>query len=102
MSGIPLILIILPLLFQIIVGRKAIGETISLKFGSVCFMSFILQIIFSSISFYVASYNMQAPDGQNYRCGMWMVGFIGLVLIASFLLIVTMIIQYFIKKSYEN
>lgn len=97
-----LILLILPLLFQIIAGRKAIGETISLQFSTVCFMSFILQIIFSIISFYVLSHNMQTPDGQNYRCGMWMVGFIGLILIFSFILIVTMIIQYFIKKSYEN
>ncbi|MDA6069563.1 hypothetical protein NJT12_08025 [Flavobacterium sp. AC] len=65
-------------------------------------MNFILQIIFSILSFYAASYNMQTLNGQNYRCGMWIVGFIGLLLISSFLLIATMIIQYFIKRSYQN
>jgi hypothetical protein len=47
----PLILIILPLLFQIIAGRKAIGETISLKFGTVCLISFFFANSFIDSSF---------------------------------------------------
>lgn len=101
----PLILIILPLLFQIIIGRKAIGETISLKFGTVCFISVILQIILSVVSFCIASYKLNKYFEQNpngFRCGMGFLGLIMMSLLLSFILIVVIIIQYFIKRSYEK
>lgn len=101
----PIILIILPLLFQIIVGRKAIGETISLTFRTVCFISFISQVALSLIAFSVATYNFnkfleQNPD--SVRCGMGFLGLISLSFILTFILIIVMIIQYFIKRSYEK
>lgn len=98
---ISLILIILPLLFQIIFGRKAIGETISFSFTEVCFISFVLQIIFAILSFKIASYDFTDNHGQS-RCGMWIMGLLGLVFISIILLIVIIIIQYFIKRSYEK
>lgn len=98
-----LILIILPLLFQIIAGRKAIGETISLKFGMVCLISFILQIVLSIASFYVTSYPYtQNLADREYRCGMWMLGWIVSCMFFFLLLFITIIIQYFIKRSYEK
>lgn len=101
----PLILIILPLFFQIIIGRKAIGETISLKFETVCFISLLLQIILSIISFFIASYNLNKYFEQNpngFRCGMGIVGLIIMSLLLTFILIIVIIIQYYIKKSYED
>ncbi|MFH6994031.1 hypothetical protein [Flavobacterium sp. FlaQc-48] len=101
----PLILIIIPLLFQIIIGRKAIGETISLKFGMVCLISLIAQIVLSILSFYIVSYNFnkyfeQNPDSS--RCGIPLLGFIMLSFLFIVILIIVIIIQYFIKRSYEK
>lgn len=101
----PLILIILPLLFQIIIGRKAIGESISLKFGTVCFISFSAQLVLSIIAFYVASYNSnqyfeQHPD--SFRCGMGTLGLVMLSLLLAIILIIVITIQYSIKRSYEK
>lgn len=101
----PLILIILPLLFQIIFGRKAIGETISLTFRTVCFISFISQIAFSIIAFSLEAYNFNKYLEQNpdsVRCGMGFLGFITLSFLLTFILIIVIIIQYFIKRSYEK
>jgi NADH:ubiquinone oxidoreductase subunit 6 (subunit J) len=105
LENIPLILIILPLLFQIIAGRKAIGETISLKFGTVCLISLIAQIIVPVLSFYIATYNANKYTEQNpnsLKCGMEFVGLFMLAFLFSFILIVTIIIQYCIKRSYEK
>jgi len=101
----PLILIILPLLFQIIAGRKAIGETISLKFGTVCLISFFSQIVLSIIAFYVSSYNFNNFLEQNpnsFRCGMGFLGLVMLSLLLTFILVIVIIVQYKIKKSYEK
>ncbi len=101
----PLILIILPLIFQLIFGRKAIAESISLKFRTVCLISFISQIVLSIMAFYVASYNFNQYLEQNpnsFRCGMGFLGLIVLSLLLTFILVVVVIIQYFIKRSYEK
>jgi len=101
----PLILIILPLLFQIIVGRKAIGETISLKFRIVCLISIMSQIVLSILAFYVALYDLNKYFEQNAssnRCGMGLLGIIMQSLLFTLILIVIIIIQYFIKRSYEK
>ena len=99
----PLIFIILPLIFQIIFGRKAIGEDIKIKFGTICIMSFILQIILSIASFTIISYNINKRiESHEFACGMPIVGLFVLTLFFTLILIITMIIQYFIKKSYEK
>ena len=99
----PLILIVLPLLFQIIFGRKAIGGDIKLKFGEICVISFLFQISLTIISFSIASYNFEKNlEGHGYRCGMGLLGIIVLSFFFTIFLITTMLIQYYIKKSYEN
>lgn len=98
-----LILVILPLIFQIVFGRKAIGESIKLKFGRVCIISLILQLIFALISFKIILYNLNKRiESHEFACGMPLVGLFVITLFFSFFLIITIIIQYFIKKSYEK
>jgi len=94
-----LILILLPLLFQIIYGRKAIGEDIKLSFGTICLISFFSQIAVTVIDFFIIANVLQR---NNNACGMPLVGLIKISLFFTFLLIVTIIVQYFIKKSYER
>lgn len=99
----PLILIILPLVFQIIFGRKAIAESITLEFGTVSMISIILQIALTIIAFIIASNNFQEQlQGQPYRCGMGFIGIFMLSFLFSVILVIVIIVQYYIKKSYEE
>ncbi len=100
MQGIlSLVLIIAPLVFQIIYGRKGIGEDIKLNFGTVCLISFSGQILFTIISIFITGNLLQK---KGIHCGMPIVGIIGLSIFFTFILFVTILIQYFIKKSYEK
>lgn len=99
----PIILIILPLIFQIIYGRKAIGEDIKWPFGTVCIISFLSQIILSFVSFSIAVYNFNKTFKENeFRCGTGLVAFAFLIFIFTIFLLITMIVQYFIKRSYKK
>jgi hypothetical protein len=94
-----LILIILPLLFQIIFGRKAIGRDIKLSFGTVCLISFLGQITFTIVLFNIITYYLKK---NNNLCGMPLVGLVTVSLFFSLILFITMIIQDRIKKSYGD
>lgn len=98
-----LILIILPLFFQIIFGRKAIAESITLEFGTISMISIILQIVLTIIAFLIASNNFEEPhNGNTYRCGMGIIGIFMLSFLFSIILVIVIIVQYNIKKSYEE
>ena len=98
-----LILIAAPLIFQIVMGRKAIGEDIRMKFGQVCLLSFALQVVLSIAGFFIFySGFVQDVEDNEFRCGMPLVGLIFLILIFSFLLFLVMIIQFFIKRRYDK
>jgi uncharacterized membrane protein len=94
-----LVLIILPLLFQIIFGRKAIGGDIKLSFGSICLISFFGQILLTIFTFKLIVYYLEK---YHNACGMALVGLIMMSLFFSIILFITMIIQERIRKSYEN
>ena len=94
-----IILIILPLLFQIIFGRKAIGGDIKLSFGAVCLISFLGQILLTISAFKLIVYYLEK---NNNACGMPLVGLVMLSLLFSVILFITMLIQDRIRKSYED
>jgi hypothetical protein len=94
-----IILIILPLFFQIIFGRKAIGEDIKLTFWEVCLISFFSQFLLTLADLYLMVCMLQ-KDGIT--CGLPLAGLIMISLFFTIILIITIIIQYFIKKSYES
>jgi hypothetical protein len=104
MFGIPsFILLALPLLFQIIFGRKAIRDDIKVKFGTICLVSFVLQILLFFISFSIASTNQEKRIAEEkFACGMEITGTIVFSLLFSFFLLIAIIIQNSIKKSYAN
>lgn len=95
----PLILILLPLLFQIIFGRKAIGGDIKLRFGTVCFISILGQIVLTIVALNLIVYYLQK---NNNPCGMPLVGLVMVSLFFSGILFITILIQDRIKKSYGN
>ncbi|OCB78336.1 hypothetical protein B0A79_22000 [Flavobacterium piscis] len=92
-----IILIFLPLLFQIIFGRKAIGGDIKLSFGTVCLISFLGQILSTILEFNIILSNLQK---NNNFCGLPLVGLITVSLFLTFILIITIFIQDRIRKSY--
>jgi len=94
-----IILIILPLLFQIIFGRKAIGGDIKLSFGAVCVISFFSQILLTFFAFKLIVYYLEK---NNNACGMPLVGLVMLALLFSVILFITILVQDRIKKSYED
>lgn len=101
----PLILIVLPLLFQIIFGTISIFKNYSFKFKTVFITNIVLQFVFAITSYCIASYNFskyfeQHPNSP--RCGMPFVGLIGLTFISTLILFVVIVIQYFIKRWKEN
>ncbi|WP_269240294.1 hypothetical protein [Flavobacterium limnophilum] len=93
------ILIILPLLFQIIFGRKAIGGDIKLSFGTICLISFFGQILFTILAFNLIVYYLEK---NNNACGMPLVGLVMFSLLFTLILSITIFIQYRIKKSYGD
>lgn len=102
----PLILIILPLLFQLILGIITTNKTIPFRFRTLSIINFILQIVFVIIAFSLASYNFSQYFDENpnsSRCGMPLVGLMALSLLLTVTLIVVIFIQYLIKRwKYKN
>lgn len=97
----PLILIVLPLLFQLTVGIKVIRDKFSLTLSNLSFISLVSQVVLTIASYKVASYNFNQYFEQHpnsTRCGMGFLGIIGFAVIFSIALILVIIIQYIIQR----
>lgn len=93
-----ILLIIFPTLFQIIYGRKAIGEDIKLRFSEVSIISFISQFVLTIVSFKLTTYML---NDKGIKCGMPLVGILSLSFLFTIILIIVIVVQYLIKKSYK-
>lgn len=103
MYGIILILLLtLPLIFQIIYGRKVIYENIKLNLSNVCLISFFTQILFCFFAFKLLDYKLRSESNGQFHCGMPFVGLVMVEFIFIIVLIIIMTVQYFIKKSYKR
>jgi hypothetical protein len=97
----PLILIILPLLFQLIFGNKTIRDKFSLKLSNSFFISLVSQIVLSIAAYNVALYNFHQYFEEHpnaTKCGMSFLGIIGLTVFFTIVLIIVIIVQYFINR----
>ncbi|AWK02859.1 hypothetical protein HYN56_00970 [Flavobacterium crocinum] len=90
------------MIFQIIFGRKAIGESIKLTFFKVCLITFFSQFIFFIIAFNILSNKLRAESNGQIRCGMPFVGLIGLEILIAIIILVIVLVQYLIKRSYNR
>lgn len=101
----PVILITLPLLFQLLFGIKAIRDKFSITLTNLSFISLVSQLVLSIVSYKVASYNFDQYFEQHpntTKCGMGFLGLIGFTVFLSIVLIIVIIIQYFISRYKEN
>ncbi|MBE8724093.1 hypothetical protein [Flavobacterium hungaricum] len=94
----PFVLLVIPFLIQIIWGNKAIRETTNLKFGYVSLLTIILQIPLSILSVYIASENVNANSEYGNKCGLIMLGIVALNFLFAVLLLITITVQFFIKR----
>lgn len=97
-----LLLLFMPLLFQIIFGIKKVSERTKLGLAKVSIISFLLQAFFFYVSYKMLVDKLRAESNGQIHCGMPLVGLIGLEIIFIFLLIIVMIIQFLIRKSNRN
>lgn len=96
---------ILPLLAQLLLGTMAIYKVISVKFKLLSQVSFVLQIVFAILSFYIGSYNISKYFDQHpnaTRCGMPLLALIMFSILLIIALIVVIAVQYLIKKYREK
>lgn len=100
-----LILIFSPLLFQFIYGIKAIFKTTSVTFGKVSLLSLISQIVFSIAIFGVSYYNFSKYFDEHpnkTRCLTPIAGLAFVLVFFTIALLITIAIQYLIKKGKEG
>src|SRR3954465_8035561 len=101
----PLILIILPLLFQLILGTISLFRPALFRFKTISVTNIILQILFVISAFTIASNNFsryfdQHPDSP--RCGMPLLGLMIVSLLLTITVIVVILIQFLIKRWYHK
>ncbi|WPO79375.1 hypothetical protein [Flavobacterium sp. KACC 22761] len=97
-----LLLLALPMIFQIIFGRKAIGESIKLTFFKICLITILSQFISFIIAFKILSNKLRAESNGQIHCGMPFVGLIGLEILITIIIVVIILVQYLIKRSYNR
>lgn len=97
-----LLLLALPIFFQIILGRKAIAESIKLTFSKVCLITFLSQFVFFIIAFKILSNKLRSESNGQIHCGMPFVGLIGLEILITLIILVIILVQYLIKRSYNR
>lgn len=97
----PLILLALPLLFQLIFGNKTIRDKFSITLSNLSFITLISQVVLSILSYKIALYNFNQYFEQHpnvTKCGMGFLGLIGLAGFFTIALIIVIIVQYFINR----
>lgn len=97
-----LLLLSLPIIFQIIFGRKAIAESIKLTLFKVCLISFLSQFIIFLIAFKLISSNLRSEANGQIHCGMPFVGLIALEILIAIIIFIIILIQYSIKRNYDR
>lgn len=97
----PTLLIILPVLSQLIFGAISIYKPTSLKFSTISWLNFIIQLTFSFVAIYIVNYNFSKYFEEHpnvTKCGMPFLSFIMATMFFIVVLIVIIIIQFLTKK----
>ncbi len=94
----PLILLVLPLVFQIIFGIRKIYESVKLNLTKVSVINFLLQILVSYLAFTIVSHNLRDRSNGEIRCGLPLVGMIVFELLIFGVLLTIMLIQFLIRN----
>lgn len=97
-----LLLLGLPILFQIIFGRKAIAESIKVSFFQVSIISFLSQFIVFFIAYKLLSNKLRSESNGQIHCGMPFLGLIFFEILITIIIFIIILIQYLIKRHYDR
>ena len=93
------IVFVFPLMFQIIFGRKAIAGSTNFSFLQITLLSIAAQFISLVINFMIMANNLES---KGITCGLPLAGVFMITMFFSILLLIAIIIQYHIKKYFED
>ncbi len=96
-----LLFLALPIIFQIVFGRKAIAESIKLSLFKVCLISYFSQFIFFIIAYSLLSSGLRSESNGQIHCGMPFLALIVLEFLIAIFILVIILIQYSIKRNYD-
>ena len=102
--GISLLAIVLPMLFQLILGLLSIYKKVKVNFDLICLISLFSQIIFILTALKVVEIDAQK---RNFDCGMAQTSLflfgIAMVFVLILLISIQLIVRRFVnKKIYSN
>jgi len=100
-----LILLFLPLLFQLIFGIKSVREKFLLQFRTISLISIASQMVLSIVFYCITlhefnSYFEQHPN--QTKCGMPLLASLMLLVLLAIALIFIIIIQFFINRYWKK
>ncbi|SFD84367.1 hypothetical protein [Flavobacterium phragmitis] len=98
----PFLLLFLPLILQLIFGIKDYVRSIKLNFAKISIINFLLQIAFSYWAYAFLEHKLNQESNGRIRCGMPFVGLVFTELLIIAILLVTILVQYLIKRSYNR
>ena len=89
-----IILLVLPLLFQLIFGIKAMNRSISFSFWTVSLISFIGQLFSAIANLFLMS---ELINHANSRDGLPLIGVLAVEAFVGFVLLLTILVQQYIQ-----
>lgn len=93
------LLLLIPLAFQIIVGNKSLNKLMFKDYFGVCITSLFMQLIITFLSFFLAMKGM-AVNGN--KCVTGAVGIFGLSFLVVLLMLLVMVFQFVKAKLKEK
>lgn len=98
-----LLIVVLPILFQLILGTMSAKGALKIKFGMYSLLNIVTQILFSIVSYYIAVYNSENyykihPD--QLKCGTGFAALFFFIFAAFLFLLFIIIVQYIIKSLF--
>ena len=93
--------LILPAIFQLKYGNKSINNYTKMRFGIVCLISIIAQILITLFGIIVIADSLKTPE-REFVCGMPIVGYIMISFFIFLIMIIIMGVQLYIKVSHKN
>ena len=96
-----ILILLLPAIFQLIYGNKAIYNHTKPKFKLVCVISIMSQIVIAYLGSIAMDKQLQTPNMSGY-CGMPIFAYVALNLLLLLIILIIMGIQLYIKVARKN
>lgn len=98
---IAILILLIPSIFQLIYGNKAIYNHSKPKFRFVCVISITSQIVITYLGSITMDERLQRPDMSGY-CGMPIFAYVALNFLLFLIILIIMGIQLYIKVARKN